>query len=194
MSSSRPPSALRNDLKGCYKGITFCICIWLAFNAYGISKWVAWSMKDYREVVGIVVESKTCYNACSGSKNRFNGAQLTVTYEIDRDMFTFESDCICTEERNKRIGEQMKLYYPSSDLSDATYTTWKSGTEQLWLCSGVIFGLPWVLWCLLCAFNCHYEHYISQKALPPLGLLYMTLFFSAAFVFLLILTIMMSPF
>jgi hypothetical protein len=177
---------------GCYKGITFCICIWLAFNAYGISKWVAWSMKDYREVVGIVVESKTCYNACSGNKgNRFDGAQLTVTYEIDRDMFTFESDCICFFER---IGEQMKLYYPSSDLSDATYTTWKDDDAVLILWIFSVHSVPLVLWCLLCAFNCHYEHYISQKALPPLGLLCMTLFFSAAFVFLLILTIMMSPF
>ena len=193
MSSSRPPLP---NLMGCYKGITFFICIWLALNAYGISKWVAWSMKDYREVVGIVVESKTCEDACSGNKGkRRDGAQLTVTYEIDRDMFTFESDCICTEERNKRIGEQMKLYYPSSDLSDATYKTWKDdiAVEILWLFS-VIFLLYVFFFFIPRVFYIHYQHYISQNALPPLGLLCMTLFFSAAFVFLLILTIMMSPF
>ena len=62
-----------------------------------------------------------CYNACtsSGENNSrwFDGAQLTVTYEIDRDMFTFESYCICTRERQKRSGEQMKFYYPTSDLT-----------------------------------------------------------------------------
>ena len=180
---------------GCYTGITICICIWLAFNAYGISKWVAWSMKDYREVVGIVVESKTCYNACSGENNRFNGAQLTVTYEIDRDMFTFESDCICTKQRNKRIGEQMKLYYPSSDLSDATYTTWKDDDAVmiLWIFS-VLSVAEAFFFFILPVFDINYQHYVSQNALPPLGLLCMTSFFSAAFVVLLILTIMMFPF
>jgi hypothetical protein len=47
---------------------------------------------------------------------------------------------------------------------------------------------------ILPVFDINYQHYVSQKALPPLGLLCMTLFFSAAFVFLLILTIMMFPF
>ena len=55
----------------------------------------------------------------SGENNSrwFDGGQLTVTYEIDRNMFTFESDCICTKERQKRSGEQMKFYYPTSDLT-----------------------------------------------------------------------------
>ena len=135
-----------------------------------------------------------CYNACtsSGENNSrwFDGAQLTVTYEIDRDMFTFESYCICTRERQKRSGEQMKFYYPTSDL-----TKWCNvyNLEGWWwgscdfLFFSVLFVLPWVFLFLLEVFY--------QKALhiPPLGLLCMTSFFSAAFVFLIILTIMMFP-
>jgi hypothetical protein len=86
----------------------------------------------------------------SGENNSrwFDGAQLTVTYEIDRDMFTFESYCICTRERQKRSGEQMKFYYPTSDPSDATYTTRKDDDEAV-----VIFSLFLVyLSCLGCSY------------------------------------------
>ena len=188
MSSRLPPK-----LMGCYIFITLSICISLALSASGISNWVAWSKKGYREVVGIVVESKTCEDACVHQGSRWDGAELTVTYEIDREVFTFESDyCICTKERKKRSGEQMKLYYPSSDLSDATYKTWKYGTWFLWAFS-VIDALAGFC-ALLCVFFYHCQHYLSQKALPPVGLLCMTSFFSAVFVFLIILAIMMFPF